>query len=47
MEEYQPAAGFFRKAELAGENRAFGWLEQCYRLLEDYKMAYYYACKQK
>ena len=46
-EDYAGAAAFFRKAEQAGEESAWGWLEQCYRLLEDYKMAYYYATKQK
>lgn len=46
-EDYTGAAAFFHKAEQAGEKNAWGWLEQCYRLLEDYKMAYYYATKQK
>ena len=47
LEDYSAAVDFFKQAELAGETNAYGWLEQSYRLLEDYKMAYYYACKQK
>ena len=45
--QYADAAQYFHKAEQGGDARADGWLEQCYRQLEDYKMAYYYACKQK
>lgn len=45
--QYADAAKYFHKAEQGGDARADGWLEQCYRQLEDYKMAYYYACKQK
>ena len=47
QEQYADATQYFHKAEQAGDARADGWLEQCYRQLEDYKMAYYYACKQK
>lgn len=28
-------------------DRVYGRLEQCYRELEDYKQAYFYACKQR
>ena len=45
--DYQKAAEYFHRAEQNGESRVYGWLEQCYQRLEDYKMAYYYACKQK
>lgn len=47
LENYAGAAVFFHKAEQAGEQNAWGWLEQCYRLMENYKMAYYYATRQK
>ena len=47
LEDYAAAVEFFKQAELAGQTAAYGWLEGCYRQLEDYKMAYYYACKQK
>lgn len=45
--EYRVAADFFHRAERAGDTGVYNWLEQCYQRLEDYKMAYYYACKQK
>jgi hypothetical protein len=45
--EYQIAAAFFHKVEQAGDIGVYNWLEQCYQKLEDYKMAYHYACKQK
>ena len=45
--EYQIAAAFFHKVEQTGDVGVCRWLEQCYQKLEDYKMAYHYACKQK
>lgn len=45
--EYRTAAEYFHRAEQAGESGVYSWLEQCYQRLEDYKMAYFYACKQK
>ena len=47
MEDDRLAAEFFHQAEAAGDKTAYRYLEQCYQKLEDYKMAYYYACKQK
>jgi len=45
--EHKAAAAFFHQAEAAFPGQTAAWLEGCYRELEDYKMAYYYACKQK
>ena len=45
--DYQKAAEYFHRAERAGEPQTYSWLEKCYQRLEDYKQAYYYACKQK
>ena len=45
--EYRSAAEYFHKAEQSGVLEVYSWLEQCYRQLEDYKLAYHYACKQK
>ncbi|MBP3305640.1 MAG: helix-turn-helix domain-containing protein [Oscillospiraceae bacterium] len=41
--EYAQAAEYY----LRDEPHALHRLEQCYRHLEDYKLAYYYACKQR
>lgn len=42
---YAAAAEHYQKA---GESsRIYAKLEHCYRELEDYKMAYFYACKQR
>ena len=45
--EYRTAAECFHRVEEAGDPCVYSWLERCYQQLEDYKMAYYYACKQK
>lgn len=43
--DYVAATEHYQKA---GERpQIFARLEECYRELEDYKMAYFYACKQK
>ena len=42
--EYSRAAEYLKQAEAHFPERAYSLLEQCYRELEDYKMAYYYAC---
>ena len=47
MGQYKAAADYFHRAENAGDTQIYGDLEQCYRQLEDFKMAYFYACKQK
>lgn len=43
MQEYAKAAEFY----LGAESQALARLEQCYQQMENYKMAYYYACKQR
>lgn len=43
MGEYARAAGCYRNAE----EKCLHRLELCYQKLEDYKMAYYYACRQR
>ena len=45
LEEYAPAAECFLRAEES--RKVYARLEQCYRELEDYKQAYFYACKQR
>ena len=45
--EYQQAAQCFHKVEEEMGRPAYEKLEQCYQAMEDYKMAYTYACKQK
>jgi lipopolysaccharide biosynthesis regulator YciM len=47
QEDYRTAADCFHRVEESGETSVYSWLEQCYQRLEDYKMAYHYACKQK
>lgn len=46
-EDFTGAAGCFRLAEDAFPEETAPALERCYRELEDYKKAYFYACKQK
>ena len=46
-EAYKQAAECFHKLEEREEQEVYLRLEQCYRALEDYKQAYFYACKQK
>jgi transcriptional regulator with XRE-family HTH domain len=41
---WQQAAGCFHRAETP---ETYPLLELCYREMEDFKQAYYYACKQK
>ena len=45
--EYEKAARCLTAAEGEYPKETIPRLEQCYRELEDYKMAYLYACKQK
>ena len=45
--EYQNALQCFREAEDAHQSAVYPLMEQCARELEDYKLAYEYACKQK
>ena len=46
-QNYECALGCFRRAEEAYQNAVYPLLEQCARELEDFKLAYEYACKQK
>ena len=45
--EHEKAADCYRAAEEAYPKETARRLEVCYRVLEDYKMAYFYACKQR
>lgn len=47
MGNYSEAAHFLHHAEDAFPRETARLLEVCYRELEDYKQAYFYACKQK
>lgn len=44
---YRAAAECYRRAEETDPQRAVPRLENCYRELEDFKMAYEYACKRR
>lgn len=45
--DYETAVAYFREAEAAYPREAIPKLELCYRELEDYKMAYEYACRRR
>ena len=45
--QYTDALHFYRQLEDAFPQKVYPKLEQCCLALEDYKMAYYYACKQR
>ena len=45
--QYASAVECYLRAEKALPNKVLPRLEQCYRELGDYKMAYEYACKQR
>ena len=45
--EFEKALRCFREAEAAYADSIYPMMEHCARELEDYKMAYEYACKQK
>ena len=45
--EYRAAAQALHRAEAAFPKETAPLLEHCYRELEDYKTAYFYACKQR
>ena len=47
LEEYREAAAYFSQVEDTYPEAVIPKLERCYSELEDYKMAYHYACKQK
>lgn len=45
--DYENALRCFREAEASHQGTIYPMMEQCARELEDYKLAYEYACKQK
>ena len=45
--EYSQAVACFHRIEQAMGQPVYEKLESCYGAMEDYKMAYFYACKQK
>lgn len=47
QKNYAAAVGQFHMAEDVYPMETAGYLEQCYRELEDFRQAYFYACKQK
>ncbi len=47
QEQYQAAARCFHQAEQVFPQQTASRLEQCYRELQDYRQAYFYACQQK
>lgn len=47
LKDYALAAQHYKQAETRDPKRVYARLEQCYRELEDYKQAYFYACKQR
>ena len=47
QEKWSAAVAHLQNAEEAYPRETMPLLEQCFSALEDYKMAYFYACKQK
>ena len=47
QKQYAAAAEHYRKGEAYNPLQIYVRLEQCYKELEDFKHAYYYACKQR
>ena len=47
LKDYPGAIAHYTRAEESDPKQVYPKLEECYRALEDYKMAYYYACKQR
>ena len=47
MGEYRSATEYLHRAEEAFPKDTAPLLERCYRELEDFKKAYFYACKQR
>ena len=45
--QFATAAACYHKAEDSFPEKCAARLERCYRELEDFKQAYYYACKQR
>ena len=47
LRRFADAAAYYHKAESAYPEKCAVRLERCYLELEDFKQAYYYACKQR
>ncbi len=47
LKDYRAAAEQYHAIEDADPEHSLGRLESCYREMEDYKMAYAYACKRR
>lgn len=47
ISQYENAIEHFLQAEACDPRSVYAGLEQCCSALEDYKMAYFYACKQR
>lgn len=47
LKDYKTAATLYQQAEAYAPDRVYSRLEHCCRELEDYKQAYFYACKQR
>lgn len=45
--QYAEAAQYYHRAEESYPEKTASRLERCYRELEDYKQAYFYACRQR
>lgn len=45
--QYREAINYFQGAEAVYPEHCYQRMEDCYRALEDYKMAYEYACKRR
>ncbi len=47
QQDYEKAAKHYHQAEEQYPKECYAQLEKCYQALENYKMAYEYACKQR
>ena len=47
QKQFAPAIEHYQKAEAYAPKQVYAKLEHCYRELEDFKQAYFYACKQR
>ena len=47
QKQYEKAAACFHQAEQEKPDVCARYLEICYRELEDFRQAYFYACRQK
>lgn len=47
QEKYQEAIPHYQSAQVQYPDKCYACLEECYKQLEDYKQAYFYACKRR